>query len=173
MAKRLFNTGAVAWTNQVYSAALTSSTYMSLLGASATQTTDILEILISGTSSASNVAAFELCRSSGTVTSGATALASPNSDGPMHPATAALAAPVVAQIAATTNPQPSAVITDAKLNLTLNSFGGIIRWNAAPTQQWTMVGASTGFGVSILFNSTTSGATSAAAANAHIIYEPY
>jgi hypothetical protein len=92
----------------------------------------------------------------------------------MNPATAALSNVPVSFVAATTNPQASAVITDAKLNLGLNLFGGIIRWNAAPTQQWTILGNTFGLGNSVLFNSTTSGgAAGGGVANAHILYEPY
>jgi hypothetical protein len=145
---------------------------MTLIGASATQMTDVLEVLVSGMDTSSVTAAMQVVRSSGTIAATPTALASPNSDGPMVPATAALAAPVVVAVAFTTKPQASATVTDAKLNLALNTFGGIIRWNAAPTQQWQLLGLATGFGCTILFNSTVSGGLNAKA-NAHIIYETY
>jgi hypothetical protein len=90
----------------------------------------------------------------------------------MIPATAALAAPVVVATAWTTKPQASSTTTDAKLNLGLNTFGGIIRWNASPTQQWQLLGSATGFGCTILFNSSTSGGSNALA-DAHIMYETY
>ena len=171
MAKRAFIAGGQTFSAQAYTAALTSATYMALKGGSGTQLVDVLEVLISGMATASTVAAMQLTRAS-TVETTPTALASPNSDGPMHPATAALAAPPVSFVAAGTGPQASAVTTDAKLNFGMNLFGGIVRWNAAPTQQWSILGNTADLGEAILFNSS-SGGGSSGAANAHIIYEPY
>jgi hypothetical protein len=171
MAKRLFFAGAQTFTAQNYTTALTNATYMAIVGGSATQQTDILEVLVSGMATASTVAAMQVTRASTVATTPTTPLVSPNSDGPNNPATALLAAPPVSFIAAATGPQASAVVTDAKLNLALNLFGGIIRWNAAPTQQYTMLGSAADFGTTILFNSTTSGGSSGLA-NAHILYEP-
>jgi hypothetical protein len=144
---------------------------MGLKGASGTQITDILEVLFSGKATASTVAAIELCRAS-TLETTPTALAAPHSDGPAHFATAALAAPVVTFVAAATGPTPSNTVTDAKLNLALNLFGGIIRWNASPTQQWTMVGNTAPGGETLLFNNSTAGG-STGLGDAHIIYETY
>ena len=169
MAKRLFF-ASLTLTAQAYAATtLTDGTHMTLLGGGTTQMTDVLEVLINGRDVSSVVAATQLVRSSGTVAATPTALSSPNSDGPMVPATAALAAPVTTAVAFTTKPQASATITDAKLDLGLNTFGGILRWNAAPTQQWQLLGNATGFGCTILFNSSVSGGSNALG-NAHIIY---
>lgn len=171
MAKRLFEAGGLSFTAQAYTTALTGSTFMALRGGTTTQMIDVLELLVSGMATASTVAAMQLVRSS-TVATTPTALASPNSDGPMVPATLPLANVPVSMVAATTGPQASAATSDAKLNLAMNLFGGIIRWNAAPTQQWQILGNTASFGESVLFNSTTSGGSSGAA-NAHWIYEPY
>lgn len=174
MAKRIFTTAAVTWTaNAAGSAIGTPGTpsWMALKGASGTQITDILEVLFSGKATASTVAAIELTRSS-TLETTPTALAAPHSDGPMHFATAALAAPVVPFVAAATGPTPSNTVTDGKIQLGLNLFGGIIRWNASPTQQWTMVGNTAPGGESILFNNSTAGGSSGLG-DAHLIYETY
>ena len=171
MAKRLFF-ASQSFTAQAYATILTDGTHMSMVGGSGTQMTDVLEVLISGRDVSSVASAFQLCRSTSTIAATFTGLASPNSDGPMIPATAALTAPVNVFVAATTKPQASNVVTDAKLNLALNTFGGILRWNAAPTQQWQMLGQATGFGCSILFNASAAGGNSALA-NAHIMYETY
>jgi hypothetical protein len=171
MAKRLFFSSQ-SFTAQAYAVTLNDGTYMSMIGGSGTQMTDILEVLLSGRDVSSVVSAFQMCRSTNTIAATFTPLASPNSDGPMVPATAALAAAVNSFVAATTKPQASNVVTDAKLNLGLNTFGGIIRWNAAPTQQWQMLGQATGFGCSILFNASAAGGNNALA-NAHIMYETY
>ena len=79
---------------------------------------------------------------------------------------------VVFNAASTTGVTPSNVVTNADLNLGLNMFGGILRWNAAPTQQWTQIGNAVNAGESVLYNSSSaSGVTTVV--NAHIIYEPY
>jgi hypothetical protein len=79
---------------------------------------------------------------------------------------------VVPFVAAATGPTPSNTVTDSKLSLALNLFGGIVRWNAAPTQQWQIIGNTAPGGESVLWNSSTGGGSSGLA-NAHIIYEPY
>jgi ABC-type molybdenum transport system ATPase subunit/photorepair protein PhrA len=67
---------------------------------------------------------------------------------------------------------PSNAITDAKLNLGQNAFGGIIRWNAAPMQQWQLLG-STASGAETMLCNLVAGTGVSTTANAHIIYEPY
>src|SRR5215813_8109319 len=172
MAKRIFTSAALTFTAAAAGSAITTvSSYMALKGGSGTQTIDVLEVLVSGKATASTVAAMELARAS-TLETTLTTLAAPHSDGPAHPATAALAAPALPFVTAATHPTPSNTVTDAKLNLALNLFGGIIRWNASPTQQWTMVGNTAPFGESVLWNSSTAGG-STGLADAHILYEPY
>lgn len=172
MAKRLFF-ASLSFVATAAAAQATSAGYMGLVGGSATQTVDVLEILVSGMAAASALGGFAFTRQSTLGTGGASALAAPNSDGPMDSNTAALAAPPVSSVAFVTNQViPSAVTSDAHLNLGLNSFGGIIRWNAAPFQQWTQFGSAVTVGASVLYNSSSYfGAT--ANANAHIMYEPH
>jgi hypothetical protein len=170
MAKRLFTALGQTFTAQAVSANLTNATYMALKGGNTTQYIDVLEVLVSGKAVASIVAAMELTRII-LAENSSVGLLSPNSDGPMNPFTAALAAVPVTFIAASTGPYVSNVTTDAKLNLALNLFGGIIRWNAAPTQQWSQYGNAIDTGESVLFNSSTAGGSSGLA-DAHIMYEP-
>jgi hypothetical protein len=173
MAKRVFASGNVTFTASAAGSQATGGGYMTLVGSSATQITDILEVMISGKASASTVAGMYLNRASTLGTGGATALAGQNSDGAMNPATAALASPVVAAVDYVTNESiPSATVTDGRLQLGLNLFGGIIRWNAAPTQQMTIIGNAAPGGSVILWNSSTGGGSSGLA-DAHLIYEPY
>jgi hypothetical protein len=173
MAKRVFTSGNLTFAATAAASLATSGGYMALTGAAGTQITDVLEILITGKAATAAVGALYLARQSVLGTGTATALAAQNSDGPLHFATAALAAPVVPAVAYGTNqPTPSAATTDAKLQLGINNFGGIIRWNAAPTQQWTMVGNTAPGGGSILWNNSAAGGVSAVA-DAHIIYETY
>jgi hypothetical protein len=172
MAKRVFDTFGITWTNNALGALAGASSTMSLRSTAVSQLVDVLEVLISGTAGNSQVAAFALVRASA---NGATetALGAPNSDGGEYPGITALATTVVAAITGGTQPTLSSVTTDAKLNLGLNTFGGIIRWNAAPTQQWQLLGSAPSGGESVLSVLTAGGSSSACNANAHILYEPY
>jgi hypothetical protein len=171
MAKRVFTSGNLTFAATAAGSQATSGGYMALTGASATQITDVLEVMISGKAGTAAVLATYLARQGSIGTGTVGALAAQNSDGPMHFATAALAAPVVPAVSYATNQViPSNATTDAKLELGINVFGGIIRWNAAPTQQWTMVGNTAPGGGSILWNSSSAGGVSGLA-DAHIIYE--
>lgn len=170
MAKRIFQaTNLSMGAGTADTTAIASSTYMALRGGSGTQLSDILEVEVAGLSGSSAPCILQLARAS-TIAITPTALAAPNSDGPAHPSTAALAAPTVSFIAAATGPQRSAVTSDARLNLGLNLFGGIVRWVAAPGAQWSILGNTAPLGESVLsaFTGSIAGAMSG-----HIVYEPY
>jgi hypothetical protein len=140
--------------------------------AQASQLVDVLECKISGMASASTLGGFKLARAS-TIDATPTALATASaSDGALFPPTTALASTVTTLIAATTGPVGSQAITDASLDLGLNGFGGIFRWNAAPGQEWKIFGTVAPGIESVLYNSSTDGGVNCAA-NIHIIYEPY
>jgi hypothetical protein len=175
MAKRLFTTQNLTWTQSNAGTAIgTSSTYMAIKGGNGTQIIDVLEVLISGMASASTVAALDLARAN-PIEVGAPTIAAPHSDGGMNPSITLLSSantPVVFDAAATTQPTPSNTVTDAKLNLGLNLFGGILRWNAAPTQQWWVVGNTAPGGETVLWNNGLGGGA-AGLGNVHIMYEPY
>ena len=169
MAKRIFTSQNWTPTAQADTSALSNGSYMAIKGGSGTQLIDIQEIMVSGFAGSTAPAILTMARVS-TLENTATALAAPASDGPMHPATAALAAAPVTFTAATQGPQRSAVTTDAKLNLGLNTYGGIAKWNSAFSAPWSILGNTADLGESVLsaFTGTTPGAISA-----HIIYEPY
>jgi hypothetical protein len=170
MAKRVFAVGNQTFAGTAVNVAATQ--WLALKGGSATQIVDCLEFLISGMATSSIVAPFMTSYSS-TLGVTPTALAQPGTDGPMVVNATALSSVVIAYFAAATGPIPTNSVTLPKLNLGLNVFGGIIRWNAAPTQQWTQIGNAVSGGETVLWNSATAGPTTSAAANAHIIYEPY
>ena len=169
MAKRTFQATNWTPTAQADTSALTSATYMAIKGGSGTQLIDVQEIMVSGFAGSTAPAILQMARVS-TVETTPTALAAPNSDGPMHPSTAALAAPPVTFTAAGTGCQRSAATTDGRLNLGLNTYGGIAKWNSAFSAPWSILGNTADLGESVLsaFTGTTPGAISA-----HIIYEPY
>ena len=176
MAKRIFATQGVIGPLNPLGSAATTATFMSLTVTStlaAAALCDLLEVLISGTAAASAIGGFYVVRASTLATGAGSALANPNSDGGALPSITALATTFGAFISfATTQPTLSSATTDAKLNLGLNTFGGILRWNAAPTQQWQLAGVTAPGAQSVLSNITGGGAQ-ATTANAHIIYEPY
>lgn len=169
MAKRIFS--AVNWTPTATAdtTALANSTYMGLKGGSSTQLLKVLEIMASGFAGASSPTILQFARCS-TIETTPTALAAPNSDGPAHPSTAALAAPPVSFTAAATGPQRSSATTDARLDMGLNAFGGIKRWVAAPDAEWSILGNTASLGESVL--SAYTGGT-VGAISSHIEYEPY
>jgi len=169
MAKRIFQAVNFTPTATADTTAHANATYMALKGGSSTQLIDIMELDISGVAGASSPTILQLARVS-TVETTPTALAAPNSDGPAHPATAALAAAPVSFVAAAAGPQRAATTTDARLNVALNAFGGIMRWTASEYARWSQLGNTASLGESLLsaFTGGTPGAMSA-----HIIYEPY
>jgi hypothetical protein len=170
MAKRLFQVPNWTPSAAADAAALASASYMALKGGSTTQRIDFLEVYVNGMAAASAPTALCLARTITALGVTPTALAAPASDGPADPASAALAAPPVSYTAAATGPQRSNLTTDARLNLGINAFGGSFRWNAAPGQQWVMLGNSVGFGETLI-SSQNVGAPGAV--NAHLEYEPY
>jgi hypothetical protein len=173
MAKRIFTTKGQTFNAAADNTALTSVIFMYLLAsATAPQLVDVLECKVSGMASASTLGGFVLKRAStNAVTPTALSTASA-SDGLLLPTGTALASTVTAAIAAATGPIGSNAVTDATLDLGLNGFGGIFRWNAAPGQEWKIQGAAAPGQGSVLYNSSTSSGVNCAA-NIHIIYEPY
>jgi hypothetical protein len=170
MAKRVFQAVNFTPTATADAAALANATYMAVKGGSSTQLNAIVEISATGlAASASSPTILQFARHS-TIATTPTALAAPNSDGPAHPSTAALAAPPVTFVAAGTGPQRSAATTDARLDIGLNAYGGKVRWVAAPTAEFYLLGNTASLGEASLsaFTGGTVGAISA-----HIMYEPF
>jgi hypothetical protein len=166
-----WNFHATNWTPTAVGdgADIADASFMAVQGGSATQMIDILEIMINGLASSTTPTLMQFARDS-TVAGTPTALAAPNGAGPMHPSSAALAAPPVTCVASGTQPQRSNSTSHGRLELGLNAFGGIVRWVASPTAQWGIITATQPLGESSLsaFTGGTPGAISA-----HIIYEPY
>lgn len=168
MAKRVFSAPSQSYTAQA-DGVLTTLTYMCVQGGSSTQIVNVIEIYMGGQDTSSTLARMVWARSS-TVGVIPTALALPNSDGPMHGATAALAAAPITYVTAGTNPNRSPAASIARLNLAFNSFGGIVRWVAAPGEEWTIAGNAVNVSETTLSNFT-GGATCTFAGS--IIYEPF
>lgn len=113
-------------------------------GGSGTQRTNILEIYLGGQAGASSPTFMILSRD-GQVASGANSNGAGQTDASLDAATAALAAPVLTgNTNATNKPQRSATLH--LLNLSLNAFGGIVRWVAAPGEEISIVGNTASLG---------------------------
>jgi len=169
MAKRVFQVASFTPTAQADGTALTSATYMAIGAGSATQELRLIEIMETGLATSSAVNIMQFARD---LVLGATptALAAPNGDGPLNTGTAALAVPPLTFVAATTGPSRTNTAATARLNLAFNAFGGIVRWSAAPGEEWQILGTTVSVSESSL-SAFTGG--SVGLMGAHIVYEPY
>lgn len=167
MAKRSFQEASFTPVAVADTANMTSAGFMAIQGGSATQRIDISEVYMGGQATASAPTFMELARDS--TVGGTLSIANSGAqDGPLDPATAALAAPPVSFDTATTKPQRSSAA--AKLNLSFNAFGGIVRWVAPPGSEFKMLGNTASFGEASLsaFTGGTPGLM-----GAHIVFEPF
>lgn len=169
MAKRSFS--VATWTPQATADTtnLANNNHMSIAASGATAGLNVIEIFIGGQATSSTVNYMTFARHS-TVGAGNSALVAPATDGPLNTMTAALAAVPITYTVASTLPQRSVATTAARLQLSLNVFGGIIRWVAAPGEEWGIVGVSVNVSESSL--SAYTGST-AGLIGSHLIYEPF
>ena len=165
--KRSFQ--AATWTPTAYADAATmaNGTYQSLGNAAAANMISVSEVEVNGQASASAVNIMQFARES-TLPTTPTALATPNSDGPLTGIAQALSASPIACVAATTGPQRSNATTGAKLNLAFNAYGGVVRWTAVPGFEIRIIGVTAS--VSNMNLSAFTGG-SPGLMGSHIIYE--
>jgi hypothetical protein len=170
MAKRIFS--YPSWTPDAAgvadTTALTTLKYMGVAATGATAGLNVLEIYEGGQASGSSINIMVFARHS-TIAVTPTALSAPLSDGPLDTRTATTALGTTF-ITAGTQPQRSAVTTSAKLNLSFNAFGGIVRWVAAPGEEWGITGITASVSESSLSSFTGS---SSGLMGSHIVYEPF
>jgi hypothetical protein len=169
MAKRIFQQATYTPTSTADTTNLATATYQSLGAGTNSQLLNVMEIYIGGQGTSSSVSIMQFARDS-TLVASPTALAAPNSDGGMSTFTAPLAATPVVSISGGTLPQRSALVTVARLCLTLNAFGGIVRWVAAPGEEWQIYGTTVSQSESSLSAFTGGGSQSI---GSHIVYEPF
>jgi hypothetical protein len=169
MARRVFAAVTYTPTATADTIALTNATYQAINGGGAAQVINVKQIRCLGQAVASAVNIMQFARNS-TVGVTPTALAAPNSDGPLHTATAALAVVPVTYVAAGTGPLRSAVTTLPRLNLSFNAYGGTSLWDAAELEggAWVLVGNATSVESSL--SAFTGG--NVGLMGSHIIYEP-
>lgn len=166
MAKRITSVTTQTPTATADTTNLVDATYPFLLqGGSSTQRINLSEIQLGGQATTSAPTIMVLSRDT---TVGATnSLGSGQTDAPIDGASAALAAPPLVGNTNLTKPQRSS--SAHLLNLSFNAFGGIVRWQAAPDQIFTVVGNTQPLGEFSVsaFTGGTPGAL-----GAHMIYEP-
>lgn len=167
MAKRSFQNPTWTPTATADTSSFTNSTFMSIGASQAGAAVNVIEIYEGGQASASSINIMMFARDS-TLVAIPTALSAPVSDGPLDTRTATAALSITAVQAGTT-PQRSAVTTSSRLNLSFNAFGGIVRWVAAPGEEWGITGVTASISESTL-SAFTGG--SVGLMGAHIIYEP-
>lgn len=168
MAKRIFQAASFTPTATADNTAMTNATYMCIGAGTATQQLNVSEIYEGGQASASSINIMQFARDL-VLSATPTALAAPNGDGPMSTSTAALSTVPITNVAATTGPSRTNTATTARLNLSFNSFGGIVRWVAYPGEEWVIIGTTVSVSESSL-SAYTGG--SAGLMGAHIVYEP-
>lgn len=166
MTKRIFSNPSFTPTAQA-DGALTSSTYMGVKGGSTTMQITFLEVYQAGQAAASSYNATCLAYAS-TLETTPTALALPVTTGYLNPNGGALSIPEVAFTAASTGPTRATATTLPRMRLGFNAFGGIVRWVAAPSEEWVQFGNSTNGGETLL-SAENYGTAGAQAAN--LIYE--
>ena len=138
MTKRIFSNPSYTPTATV-DGLLTGSTYLAVKGNSTTMQITFLEVYQAGQASASSYNATCLAYAS-TLETTPTALALPVTTGYVNPYGQALGTAEVAFITASTQPTRSPATTVARMRLGFNSFGGIVRWVAAPSEEWIQFG---------------------------------
>ncbi len=170
MAKRIFQVPTFTPTATADTTNYANNTFMAIGASGATAGLNVIEIYEGGQASASSINIMMFARD--VVLAGTpTALAAPAGDGPMDTRTAALAAvPITFNFVSTTPNQRSSAVAQARLNLSLNTFGGIVRWVAAPGEEWGITGVTVNVSESSL-SAFTGG--SVGLMGAHIVYEPF
>jgi ABC-type amino acid transport substrate-binding protein len=168
MSKRVFKTSSFTPTAVADTTNFTNLGYIAIQGGSTTQRVRLSELFIGGLASSSAPTPFIVARDS-TVGATLTALTTGESDAALDPAVAALAAPAQPFSQSTTKPQRSATL--GLLNLSMNAFGGIVRWvsPADPNDGLWILGNTASFG-EISLSCYTGGTPGLV--GAHIIYDP-
>lgn len=148
---------------------LTATQYLALTATAAGNRVELTEIYMGGQSTTSTVCVMIFTRHS-TVAATPTSLAAPNSDGPMDGLTQVVTSAAKGFWTASTQPTRGAGVAEAKLSLTYNSFGGIVRWMQNKGYGWFITGVTGSVSESSLSASSANSGGSGAM-SAHLIYE--
>lgn len=170
MAKRVFQQATFTPNATADNTAMANATYMALEAGSTTQILEVLEIYVGGQApSTSSPCILQFARSLAFGVT-PTALAAPNGDGQVDGVSAAPATTPLAYVAAGTGPTRTNTATTARLNLSMNAFGGAVKYQANRGEGYRIVGTAVSASGSTLsaFTGGTPGLI-----GAHIAYEPY
>lgn len=157
----LYNAAAQAWTPGNHAdgaSALANASYHAIRTAASTDTVRTVEVFIGGEASSSAINRMMLRRTT-------TLVATPTNVAPAPLNIFSVAAVAQGFAAATTG--PTIATTNHLLNLSMNAFGGIVRWVAAPGEEIWSTGTTQPNAEQVL----SSGAASAGAVSDHIIFE--
>src|SRR5262249_23997676 len=140
-----------------------------LQGATSTQPIRVSEVFMGGQAVA-NAPSIMLLAHDSTVGATLTALASPNTNGPLHRSASTLANPPVGFVAGSTTPPRSNSTTKARSNHSLKACGGLIGGAAGQDEEFWIIGnpASDGEASLSAFSGGTPGLM-----GSHIVYEPF
>lgn len=170
MAKRTFQYSTYTPTAAAENTALASGTYQNIEASAPTMLIQVMEIYAGGQASASAVNIMQFARTQSNATT-PTALAAGGlaTDAFMNSFGTALAASAVVCTSASTGPSRSTLAAGGRLNLSFNAFGGIVRWVAAPGEEWGILSTAASNG-SIL-SAYTGG--SVGLMGSHLVYEVF
>ena len=171
MTIRAFNATSYTPTATADATNLANGTYQAIGADAAASGLNVQQINVAGQASASAPTFMQFARDS-TLGATLTALAAPNSDGPISSLGDASQTNEnsLTFVAAGTAPQRSNSTTSARLSLALNAFGGFVRWEAAPGRDWMVVGVTVSISESSL-SAFTGG--SVGLVGSTILYEAY
>ncbi len=170
MAKRVFQASTWTPTAQGENAALTNATYQNIEAAAPTMLVQVMEVYVGGQATASAVNIMQFARTQSNATT-PTALAAGGAatDAFMNSFGTALSASAGVCVSAATGPSRSTLAASSRLNLSLNAFGGIVRWVAAPGEEWGILSTVASNGSTL--SAYTGG--SVGLIGSHIIYEVF
>lgn len=145
MAKRIVSVTTITPTATADTTNLVDATYPCIIqGGTATQRINITRIYMAGQAASSTPTLMLLSRDS-TVATGANTFGTGQTDAAPDASTAALAAPpITGNSNATTKPQRSATLH--LLNMTINAFGGIFKWEQTDNLQINLIGNTASLG---------------------------
>jgi hypothetical protein len=169
MGKRSFQ--FVTWTPAAIAdgSALTNNNFQSVGANNAASGLLVSEIYIGGQAGSSSPTLMTFARDNVLVAT-PTALANGGYDGPLNTLQPVTQVGSITAISAGTSPTRSGATTGARLNLSFNAFGGIVRWVAYPGEEWGIIGVTQSISESTL--SAYTGGTPGLLGS-HIIYEAY
>src|SRR5262245_5293063 len=168
MPKRSGNHKSVTLTATADTTNLVDSTYpLAIQGGTSTQRVSCMEVYIGGQTGASSIQIMVFGRDSQVATGSLTKDAGLNDTSlEIHPGVIT-SLPAVFNKAATNKPQRDTAAN--LLNLSLNAFGGIVRWVAAPGEEISLYGTAASIGEVSL--SAFTGSTASGLIGAHVIFE--